>query len=151
MNGNSPPLNVYWSNQFLKGSIMNVKTFLTLAAVANLFYGIWYFFSPQGAANVYGFGTITTPLSNLLLQFMGTLFLAEGVMCAIARNADRSLARNAVLAFVAVSSLLCTYLDIGTVMGEPGTMDYIDMTVNALFGSGAVYFMWQDRTPALPH
>lgn len=124
---------------------MNVRIFLTLAAVANLFYGLWYFLAPQGAANVYGFGAITTPLSNTMLQFMGTLFIAEGVMCAIARNAERSTGRTAVLAFVAVSSLLCFYLDLKTLMGEPGTMDYVDTVVNGLFGFGAVYFIVLDR------
>lgn len=128
---------------------MNVKIFFTLAMVVNLFYGLWYFLAPQGAANVYGFGAITTPLSNLMLQFMGTLFFAQGVMCGVARKADKSTGRTAVLAFVAVSGLLCFYLDIGTVMGGPGTMDYVDLVINGLFGFGALYFIVQDRKTSL--
>jgi hypothetical protein len=128
---------------------MNVKIFFTLAMVVNLFYGLWYFLAPQGAANVYGFGAITTPLSNVMLQFMGTLFIAEGVMCGVARKADKSPGRTAVLAFVAVSGLLCFYLDIRTVMGDPGTMDYVDMVINGLFGFGALYFIVQDRKTSL--
>jgi hypothetical protein len=123
---------------------MNVRKFLTLAMGVNLFYGLWYFFAPQGAANVYGFGDATTPLSNLMLQFMGTLFIAEGVMCGVARKADRSPGRTAVLTFVAVSGLLCFYLDIRTVMGDPGTMDYVDLVVNGLFGFGALFFIVYD-------
>ena len=128
---------------------MNVKNFLTLAAVVNLIYGLWYFLAPQGTANVYGFGAITTELSNLMLQFMGTLFIAEGVMCGVARKADRSLGRTAVLAFIAVSALLCFYLDIKTLTGEPGTMDYVDTVINGLFGFGALYFIMQDRKTSL--
>jgi len=124
---------------------MNVKTFFTLAMGANLFYGLWYFLAPQGAASVYGFGADTTPLSNLMLQFMGILFFAEGVMCGVARNAEKSLGRTAVLTFVSVSSLLCFMMDIKTLMGDPGTMDYVDTVVNGLFGFGALYFIVQDR------
>jgi len=52
---------------------MNIKEFLTLAMAVNLFYGLWYFVSPQGAANVYGFGGMTTPLSNVMLHFVTVL------------------------------------------------------------------------------
>ena len=124
---------------------MNVKVFFTLAMVANLFYGLWYFLTPQGAADVYGFGAATTPLSNLMLQFMGILFFAEGVMCGVARNAEKSLGRTAVLTFVSVSSLLCFIMDIKTLVGEPGAMDYVDTVINGLFGFGALYFIVQDR------
>ena len=128
---------------------MNTKNFLSLAAVANLLYGLWYFLTPQGAANVYGFGAATTPLSNLMLQFMGILFFAEGVMCTVARKAEKSIGRTAVLTFVSVSSLLCFLMDIKTLMGDPGTMDYVDTVINGLFGFGALYFIVQDRRTAL--
>lgn len=124
---------------------MNVKRFITLAMVANLFYGLWYFLAPQNAANIYGFGTATTQLSNQMLQFMGILFFAEGVMCAVARNAEKSLGRTAVLTFVAVSSLLCFFMDIKTLMSDPGTMDYVDTVVNGLFGLGATYYVAKDQ------
>ena len=62
---------------------MNVKHFLTLATIANLIYGSWYFLFPQGAANVYGFGELTTPLNNTIFQFLGIMFIAEGVMCGV--------------------------------------------------------------------
>jgi hypothetical protein len=110
---------------------------------------LWYFLAPQGAANVYGFGAITTELSNLMLQFMGTLFIAEGVMCGVARTAEKSPGRTALVTFVAVSALLCFYLDIRTIMGDPGTMDYVDMVINGLFGFGALYFIVQDRKISL--
>jgi hypothetical protein len=124
---------------------MKVKIFLTLAMAANLIYGFWYFLAPQGALNVYGVGAMATPLSNLLLQFLGIFSIAEGVMCGVARNAERSTARTAVLVFVAVAGLLCFYLDVKTILGEPGTMDWVDMIVNGLFGFGAVYFILLDR------
>jgi hypothetical protein len=131
---------------------MKPRIFLTLAAIANLIYGLWYFLAPQGALNVYGFGAMATPLSLVLLQFLGIFSIAEGVMCGVARNSDRSPGRTAVIVFVAVSGLLCFYLDVKTVMGEPGTMDWVDMVVNGLFGFGAVYFLAQDmrRSPAGP-
>jgi len=121
-----------------------MKRFFTLAMVVNLSYGFWYFLAPQGAANVYGFGAATTPLSNLMLQFMGILFFSEGVMCAVARKAEKSLGRTAVLTFISVSSLLCFFMDIKTLMGDPGTMDYVDTVVNGLFGCGALYYILQD-------
>jgi len=129
---------------------MNIRTFLTFAMIANFGYGLWYFLVPQGAANVYGFGAATTDLSNTMLQFLGILFFAEGVMCAVARKAEASLGRTAVLTFICVSSLLCFYMDIRTLLGEPGTMDYLDTVINALFGFGALAYILRDRkaTPA---
>ncbi len=124
---------------------MDIKNFFTLAMVINLIYGFWYFLAPQHAANFYGFGAFTTSLSNTMLQFMGTLFFAEGVMCGVARKSDKSIARTAILSFISVSALLCFYLDIKTLLGEPGTMDYVDTVINGLFGSGALYFILQDR------
>lgn len=128
---------------------MSTRTFLTIAMIANLGYGLWYFLAPQGAANVYGFGAATTELSNVIFQFLGIMFFAQGVMCAVARNAGPSLGRIAVLTFVCVSSLLCFYMDIRTLLGAPGTMDYIDTVVNALFGFGALAIILRDcKIPA---
>ena len=124
---------------------MKVKTFLALSMIASLAYGLFYFLLPQATADFYGFGSITTPLSNSMLQFMGVLFIAEGVMCGVARNAERSLGRTAVLTFVMVASLLCFYLDVKILLDEPGMMDYFDSVVNALLGFGALYYILQDR------
>lgn len=124
---------------------MTTKHFLLLATFANLTYGVCYTLLPQPTAEVYGFGADMTPLSTVLLQFMGVLFFAEGVMCAVAMNAEHSLGRIAVLTFVAVSSLLCFLLDIRTLLGTPGTMDVVDTVVNALFGFGALYYIRKDR------
>lgn len=94
---------------------------------------------------MYGFGELTTPLSNTIYQFLGIMFIADGVMCGVAVRAEASIGRSAVLVFVAVSSLLCSYMDVLTVMGQPGTMDYIDLVVNLLFGVGAVWFVYKDK------
>ncbi|MBP6506199.1 MAG: hypothetical protein KA257_01430 [Opitutaceae bacterium] len=130
---------------------MKTRPFLTIAMIANLIYGCWYFLAPQGAANAYGFGAATTELSNLIFQFLGIMFIAEGVMCAVARQAENSLGRIAVLAFISISSLLCFYMDIKTLLGEPGTLDYIDTVVNALFGFGALTILIRDRKTQMPH
>ncbi len=127
---------------------MNVRIFLSLAALANLFYGLWYFLAPDHVAQVYGIAAVSTDLSKWMLQFLGVMCFAAGVMCAVARNAEKSLGRTAVLAFVAVAGLLCFYLDIRTLMGEPGTMDYVDTVVNGLFGFGAACFIIRDRKSA---
>lgn len=44
---------------------MNTRTFLTIATIANLGYGLWYFLAPQGADYfdtvvnaLFGFGAI---------------------------------------------------------------------------------------------
>ncbi|MHC4854736.1 MAG: hypothetical protein ACYTF5_22285 [Planctomycetota bacterium] len=125
---------------------MNVKNFLTLAAVVSLVYGLPYFLSPQGSANVYGYGEVTTPLSNLVLQFFAISMIATGVMCFIARNAERSVGRSAVLWYIAVSQLLFLYMDIRTMLaGDEGGMNYVDLVVNVVLGFGALYFISQDR------
>jgi len=73
---------------------MNAKGFLTLAGVINLFYGLWYFLGPQNAADAYGYGLVTTDLSTLILQFLGISFIAAGVMCVVARGAEKSAGRT---------------------------------------------------------
>lgn len=127
---------------------MNVRIFLSLAALANVFYGLWYLLAPDNAAEVYGVAAVATDLSRWLLQFLGVMCFATGVMCAIARNAEKSLGRTAVLAFVAVAGLLCFYLDVKTLMGEPGTMDWVDTVVNGFFGFGAAFLILRDRKVA---
>lgn len=128
---------------------MNVKNLLTLGVVVSLFYGLWFFLAPQSAANLYGYGTVTTPLSTLILQFFAITQIAAGVMCLVARNADKSPGRTAVLAFIAVSQLLFLYMDIRTMLaGEEGSMNYVDLAVNVVFGFGALYFIAQDRKTA---
>ena len=124
---------------------MNVKNFFTLASVMNLFYGVWYFFFPENVAKIYGFGELATPLSNVFLQFLGIYCIAAAVLFWICRRAEVSLGRTAALAFLAVSGLLCFYMDIKTLMGAPGTMDYVDTVLNGLFGFAALYFILQDR------
>jgi uncharacterized protein YjeT (DUF2065 family) len=125
---------------------MNVKNFLTLAGVVSLLYGLWFFLGPQQAANVYGYGAITTDLSNLVLRFFGITLIAAGVMCFVARSAERSPGRTGVLSFLAVSQLLFLYMDIRTMFaGDEGAMNYLDLVVNVVIGFGAVYFIMQDR------
>lgn len=124
---------------------MNTRLYFTLVAVVYLIYGLWYFLDPQGVSGVYGFGDLANPLSGALLQFLGIYCLATGVMCGIARNAERSPARTGVLAFLAVAGLLSFYLDVKTLMGEPGTMDYVDTVLNGLIGFVALYFIVRDR------
>lgn len=128
---------------------MKIKFFLTLAMIVNLTYGSLYFLAPQYSAEMYGFDNLATPLSEMILQFLGIMFLAEGVMCGIARKAEASTGRMAVLSFIAVSAGLCFYLDIKILMDAPGSMDYIDSFVNGLFAFTAIYFILQDRKRAV--
>lgn len=124
---------------------MNVKNFLMLAAVVSLCYGLSFFLVPQAAADVYGYGAVTTPLSTLILQFFGITFIAAAAMCYVARNAEKSPGLTAVLSFLAVSGLLFLYMNIKTmVVGDEGMMNYLDLAVNVVIGFGAVYFLMRD-------
>lgn len=128
---------------------MNVKNFLTLAGLLSLVYGLWYFLAPQNAADVYGYGAVTTELSTLLVQFFGITFFAAGVMCLVARDAQKSPGRTGVLSFLMVSQLLFLYLNVRTMMaGGEGNMNYVDLAVNAVIGLGALYFIVRDREAA---
>ena len=128
---------------------MNTKNLFTLAIVVNLCYGLAFFLAPQGSADVYGYGAATTPLTNLLVQFFGITFIATAAMCLVARTADKSPGRTAVLSFIAVSQLLFLYMDIRTMIaGDEGSMNYLDLAVNVVFGFGALYFIAQDRKTA---
>ena len=127
---------------------MNVRVFLTLAALINLFYGFWYFLAPDHVAKIYGFAAAATELSQWMLRFLGVFCLAVGVMCAVGRNAEKSSGRTAILACQAVAGLLCFYLDIKTLLGTPGTMDWIDTVINGLLGFGAAFYIIRDRKSA---
>lgn len=128
---------------------MTVKNFLLLASVISLVYGVPYFLAPQASAEIYGYAALATPLSNLVVQFFGITFIAAGIMCFVARSAERSTGRTAVLSFLAVSQLLFFYMDIRTMLaGDEGVMNYIDLAVNVVLGFGAVYFIQQDRKAA---
>jgi uncharacterized protein YjeT (DUF2065 family) len=127
---------------------MNVRVFLTLAALINLFYGFWYFLAPDHVAQVYGFAAAATELSQWMLRFLGVFSLSTGVMCAVGRNAEKSPGRTAILAAQAVAGLLCFYLDVKTLLGTPGTMDWIDTVINGLLGFGAAFYLIRDRKSA---
>jgi uncharacterized protein YjeT (DUF2065 family) len=127
---------------------MNVRLFLSLSALINLFYGFWYFLAPDHVASVYGFAAVATELSQWLLRFLGVFSLAAGVMCAVGRSAEKSPGRTAILAFQAVAGLLCFYLDVKTLLGTPGTMDYIDTVINGLLGFGAAFYLIRDLKSA---
>jgi uncharacterized protein YjeT (DUF2065 family) len=127
---------------------MNVRVFLTLFAVINLFYGFWYFLAPDHVAQVYGFAAAATELSQWMLRFLGVFSLSVGVMCAVGRNVEKSPGRTAILAALAVAGLLCFYLDVKTLLGTPGTMDWIDTVINGLQGFGAAFYLIRDRKSA---
>ena len=61
------------------------------------------------------------------------------------RNAEKSPGRTAILAALAVAGLLCFYLDVKTLLGTPGTMDWVDTVVNGVFGFGAAFYIYRDR------
>lgn len=127
---------------------MNVRVFLSLFALVNLFYGFWYFLAPDHVAKVYGFAAAATELSQWMLRFLGVFSLAVGVMCAVGRNAEKSTGRNAIFAALAVAGLLCFYLDVKTLLGTPGTMDWLDTVINGLQGFGAAFYLIRDRKSA---
>jgi hypothetical protein len=126
--------------------MMNTKNLFTLGAVLNVCYGTWYFVAPQGAAEFYGYGLVTTDLSNLLLQFFGITLFGIAVMCFMARDAAASVGRTAVLWSLAVVEFLFIFLNGKTMMaGSPEAINYVDIVFNAVLGFGAIYFIMQDR------
>jgi len=49
----------------------------------------------------------------------------------------------------AVSQPLFLYMDIRTMLtGDEGSMNYLDLAINVVFGFGALYFLAQDRKAA---
>ena len=78
-------------------------------------------------------------MSTLLVQFLGITFIAAGVMCFVARDAQKSPGRTGVLSFLMVSQLLFLYMDVRTMMaGEEGNMNYLDLAVHIVIGLGAL-------------
>jgi hypothetical protein len=126
-------------------TIVHAKTFLTAAAVIYLIYGCWYFFFPQAVADIYGFSAIANPVSAAFTQFLGIFCLAAATLFGISRNAEAASGRSGALAFLAILGLLSVYMGVKTLLGEPGTMDYVDTALNALLGFAALYFFMQER------
>ena len=128
---------------------MNVKTLLSFAGLVSAGYGVWFFFAPQHAAEVYGYGDLTTDLSTMILQFFAIAMLAVGVMCWMARDAAKSTGRTAVLWSLAVGQILFLYMNAkAATAGVETSINYVDILLNAVFGFGAVYFILQDRKEA---
>ena len=128
---------------------MNVKNFFSLAVLVFLGYGLWFFLAPQHAADTYGYGAVTTPLSILLTKFFAITMIAGGVMCIVARDAEKSAGRTAVLSFLGVSHLMFLYMNARTMMsGGESSMNYVDLALNVVIGFGALYFITQDRKAA---
>ena len=109
-----------------------------------------FFFATGTMNELYGNSEMATDLSNLLFQFIAVPIFASGVMGLAGRSAAKSIGRTAIFYYLAVSMTLFFILNLMNVIsGEyVGTMNYIDLVVQAFLGAGAILFIMKDRSSA---
>lgn len=124
---------------------MNVKNFLTLYAVVIMLYGILFLFLTSKAIGMYG--AEDSALLDNAIKGIGSVFVAAGVMAWIARDANASYGRKAILAFIGLGSLIFVIrglmaLGAGAAGGQ---MTYIDLTAQIIFTIGGIYFFTKEK------
>ena len=121
---------------------MKLKVLLIISTVYMGLIGIGHLFAPV----VMSAGVVPANASLGLVAFLrhySALFIAMAVMNWMARNAEASTARNAIVLANIIVFGLAAVLDVLTVLSGAGAAGLVPASINLIIGTA---FFWASRT-----
>jgi len=121
---------------------MKLKALLIISTIYMGLIGIGHLFAPVAMS----VGVVPADASLELVAFLrhySALFIAIAVMNWVARNAEASTARNAIVLANIVAFGLAAVLDVLTVLSGAGVAGLVPAFINLVIGTA---FFWASRT-----
>jgi len=119
---------------------MNLRTFLTIAAIVALVYALGLMFMPTFMATTYGFGTSASEI--LLARFFGTELLVLGLINWLAKDFSAANARPIITGSL-IGNLVGAYFALmGTLGGVMNAVGWSAVAVYLLLALGFAYFQF---------
>ena len=121
---------------------MKLKVLLIISAIYMGLIGIGHLFAPVAMS----VGVVPTDASGELVAFLrhySAVFIAIAVMNWVARNAEASTARNAIVLANIIVFGLAAVLDVLTVLSGAGVTGLVPASINLIISSA---FFWASRT-----
>jgi hypothetical protein len=119
---------------------MNLRTFLTIAAVIALFYALGSIFTPTQMGAMYGFGN--SPSEILLARFFGVELLVLGVTYWLARGISGANARPFITGGLIGNIIGAYFALMGTLGGVMNSLGWSSVAVYLLLALGFAYFQF---------
>ena len=120
---------------------MKLKVLLIISTIYMGLIGIGHLFAPVAMS----MGVVPTDASVELIAFLrhySALFIAMAVMNWVARNAEASTARNAIVLANIVAFGIAAVLDVVTVLSGAGVAGLVPAFINSVIGTA---FFWASR------
>ncbi|MBN1546483.1 MAG: hypothetical protein JW902_07485 [Syntrophaceae bacterium] len=117
---------------------MKLSSFLTLKAIVSLVFGIMALLAPAALMSLYGI--IPDDGGMLMARFFGALLTGIGLICWLARSADREALRGITLALFIADTAGFTVALVGQLSGLVNVLGWINVIVWLFFALGLGYF-----------
>jgi len=123
---------------------MNLRTFLTIAAIVALVYALGLILMPALMATTYGFGTSASEI--LLTRFFGVELLVLGVIYWLAKDFTGASARPLITGSL-IGNIVGTFFALmGTLNGVMNSLGWSAVAVYLLLALGFAYFQFMAPT-----
>jgi hypothetical protein len=123
---------------------MNLRTFLTIAAIVALVYALGLILMPALMATTYGFGTSASEI--LLTRFFGVELLVLGVIYWLAKDFTGANARPLITGSL-IGNIVGTFFALmGTLNGVMSSLGWSAVAVYLLLALGFAYFQFMAPT-----
>jgi len=119
---------------------MNLRTFLTIAAVVALGYALGLILMPAFMATTYGFGTSASEI--LLARYFGVELLVLGVINWMAKDFSAANARPIITGSLIGNAVGAYFALMGTLGGVMNSVGWSAVAVYLLLALGFAYFQF---------
>jgi len=119
---------------------MNLRTFLTIAAVVALAFALGLILMPVFMATTYGFGTSASEI--LLARYFGIELLVLGVIYWLAKDFTGANARPLITGSLIGNAVGTYFALMGTLGGVMNSVGWSAVAVYLLLGLGFAYFQF---------
>ena len=119
---------------------MNLRTFLIVAAVLALGYGLGLTLMPAVMNTTYGFGTSGSEI--LLARFFGVELLALGVVAWMSKDLNGASVRPIITGSLVADTLGAIFALMGTISGVMNSVGWSAFAIYFLLTLGFAYFQF---------